>query len=93
VHFLGTRGRIEIEIPFNAPIDRPTRLFVDATASILSTCHRTHDCYQRLRRALKQQSRRARQRQFESHVPSSLQLPLTSMKSQSAPSEYSQHDH
>ncbi|MGA7693459.1 MAG: Gfo/Idh/MocA family oxidoreductase [Candidatus Sulfotelmatobacter sp.] len=29
VHFLGTRGRIEIEIPFNAPIDRPTRLFVD----------------------------------------------------------------
>jgi len=29
VHFLGTRGRIEIEIPFNAPLDRPTRLFVD----------------------------------------------------------------
>jgi predicted dehydrogenase len=29
VHFLGTRGRIELEIPFNAPIDRPTRLFVD----------------------------------------------------------------
>jgi len=29
VHFLGTRGRIEIEIPFNAPIDRPTRLFID----------------------------------------------------------------
>jgi predicted dehydrogenase len=29
VHFFGTKGRIEIEIPFNAPPDRPTRLFVD----------------------------------------------------------------
>jgi predicted dehydrogenase len=29
VHFLGTRGRIEIEIPFNAPIERPTRIFID----------------------------------------------------------------
>ncbi len=29
VHFVGTRGRIEMEIPFNAPIDRPTRLFID----------------------------------------------------------------
>lgn len=29
IHFLGTRGRIEIEIPFNAPIDRPTRIFID----------------------------------------------------------------
>jgi len=29
IHFLGTRGRIELEIPFNAPIDRPTRLFID----------------------------------------------------------------
>ena len=29
VHFLGTRGRIELEIPVNAPMDRPTRLFVD----------------------------------------------------------------
>ena len=28
-HFLGTRGRIEIEIPFNAPNDRPCRIFVD----------------------------------------------------------------
>jgi predicted dehydrogenase len=25
----GTRGRIEVEIPFNAPADRPTRIFVD----------------------------------------------------------------
>jgi predicted dehydrogenase len=29
VHFYGTKGRIEIEIPFNAPPDRPTRLFID----------------------------------------------------------------
>jgi predicted dehydrogenase len=29
VQFLGTKGRIEIEVPFNAPPDRPTRLFID----------------------------------------------------------------
>jgi predicted dehydrogenase len=29
VQFFGTRGRIEIEIPFNAPPDRPTRIFID----------------------------------------------------------------
>jgi predicted dehydrogenase len=29
MQFMGTRGRIEVEIPFNAPPDRPTRLFVD----------------------------------------------------------------
>ncbi len=34
VHFLGTRGRIELEIPFNAPPDRPTRLFIDATGDL-----------------------------------------------------------
>jgi predicted dehydrogenase len=34
VHFLGTRGRIELEIPFNAPNDRPTRLFLDATGDL-----------------------------------------------------------
>jgi predicted dehydrogenase len=34
VHFLGTRGRIEIEIPFNAPNERPTRLFIDATGDL-----------------------------------------------------------
>jgi len=28
-HFLGTKGRIELEIPVNAPPDRPTRLFID----------------------------------------------------------------
>ena len=28
VHILGTKGRIEIEIPFNAPTDKPTRLWL-----------------------------------------------------------------
>lgn len=35
VHFVGTRGRIEIEIPFNAPKDRPTRIFIDESGDIL----------------------------------------------------------
>jgi predicted dehydrogenase len=29
MQFLGTKGRIEIEIPFNSPPDRETRIFVD----------------------------------------------------------------
>jgi predicted dehydrogenase len=29
MHFFGTRGRIEVEIPFNAPPDRPVRIFID----------------------------------------------------------------
>ena len=29
VHLFGTRGRIEIPIPFNSPPDRATRIFVD----------------------------------------------------------------
>jgi predicted dehydrogenase len=33
VMIAGTRGRIEIEIPFNAPPDRPCRIFVDEGAS------------------------------------------------------------
>lgn len=34
VHFLGTRGRIEMEIPFNAPPDRPTRIFIDSSGDL-----------------------------------------------------------
>jgi predicted dehydrogenase len=34
IHFLGDRGRIEIEIPFNAPPDRPTRLFIDMSGDL-----------------------------------------------------------
>ncbi len=29
VQILGTKGRVEIEVPFNAPPDRPTRIFID----------------------------------------------------------------
>jgi predicted dehydrogenase len=32
--FLGTRGRIELEIPFNAPSDRPFSLFIDSTGDL-----------------------------------------------------------
>jgi predicted dehydrogenase len=35
VHLFGTQGRIEIEIPFNAPPDRPTRLFIDDGSDII----------------------------------------------------------
>ena len=34
VNLLGTRGRIEIEIPFNAPPDRPNRIFIDSTGDL-----------------------------------------------------------
>ncbi len=30
----GTRGRIEVEIPFNAPADRPTRIFIHDAADL-----------------------------------------------------------
>jgi predicted dehydrogenase len=30
LHFVGTKGRIELEIPVNAPPDRPTHLFIDS---------------------------------------------------------------
>jgi len=34
IHFLGTKGRIEIEIPFNAPPDRLCRLFIDLSGDL-----------------------------------------------------------
>jgi predicted dehydrogenase len=34
IHFLGTKGRIELEVPFNAAPDRPTRLFIDSTGDL-----------------------------------------------------------
>jgi predicted dehydrogenase len=33
-HFLGSKGRIELEIPVNTPTDRPTRLFIDSGADL-----------------------------------------------------------
>ncbi len=29
MHFFGTKGRVEVEIPFNAPPDRPVRIFIE----------------------------------------------------------------
>jgi predicted dehydrogenase len=29
MHFYGTAGHIEVEIPFNAPPDRPSRIFLN----------------------------------------------------------------
>ena len=34
VHVFGSRARLEVEIPFNAPPDRPCRLFVDDGSTI-----------------------------------------------------------
>jgi predicted dehydrogenase len=34
VQFLGTRGRIELEIPVNAPNDRPTRILIDSGSDL-----------------------------------------------------------
>jgi predicted dehydrogenase len=36
-HFYGTKGRIDIEIPFNAPRERPTRIFIDDGRDILGS--------------------------------------------------------
>ncbi|MGD0362683.1 MAG: Gfo/Idh/MocA family oxidoreductase [Bryobacteraceae bacterium] len=38
MHFFGTRGRIEIEIPFNAPPDRACRIFLDDQIETLPVC-------------------------------------------------------
>lgn len=37
VQFFGTTGRIEIEIPFNAPKDRATRIFIDGTGELFGS--------------------------------------------------------
>jgi predicted dehydrogenase len=43
VQVFGTRGRLEIEIPFNAPPDRPCRLFVDDGRDVFGTGIETVD--------------------------------------------------
>jgi predicted dehydrogenase len=43
IQILGTQGRIEIEIPFNAPPDRKTRLFVDNGADVFGSGMRTEE--------------------------------------------------
>jgi predicted dehydrogenase len=37
MQFLGTKGRIEIEIPFNAPPDRETRILIDDGKDVFGT--------------------------------------------------------
>jgi predicted dehydrogenase len=34
IQFLGSKGRIELEIAFNAPNERPTRLFIDSSGDL-----------------------------------------------------------
>jgi predicted dehydrogenase len=33
-HIMGTKGRIEMEIPFNAPPDKPSRIFVEIAGTV-----------------------------------------------------------
>jgi len=44
IHVLGLAGRIEIEIPFNAPNDRPCRIFVGDGADPLGARAETIEC-------------------------------------------------
>jgi predicted dehydrogenase len=37
MQILGSKGRIEVEIPFNAPLDRPCRIFVDDGRDVFGT--------------------------------------------------------
>ena len=34
IQFFGTRGRIEVEIPVNIPVDSPTRIFIDNSGDL-----------------------------------------------------------
>jgi predicted dehydrogenase len=43
VTIAGTAGRIELQIPFNAPIDRPTRILIDSGADLVGTGARSEE--------------------------------------------------
>ena len=43
VTIAGTAGRVEVLIPFNAPIDRPTRISVDSGADLIGTGARSEE--------------------------------------------------
>jgi predicted dehydrogenase len=43
VTIAGTKGRIEIGIPFNAPIDRPTRITIDTGADLVGSGARSEE--------------------------------------------------
>ena len=66
MQFFGTKGRIEVEIPFNAPNDRPSRIFIDNGSDLFGGGVRTEEfaslrpvCDSR-RRVLEGDSRRRR---------------------------------
>ncbi len=56
MHIFGTTGRIEVEIPFNAPSDRPTRIWVDGRTTTSAAPARSRS---RLRRWISTGSRRS----------------------------------
>ena len=43
MQFFGTKGRIEVEIPFNAPNDRPSRIFIDNGSDLFGGGVRTEE--------------------------------------------------
>jgi predicted dehydrogenase len=43
MQFFGTKGRVEVEIPFNAPPDRPCRVLVDNGADLFGSSVRKED--------------------------------------------------
>ncbi len=43
MQILGTKGRVEVEIPFNAPPDSPTRIFVDDGSDLFGRGIRTEE--------------------------------------------------
>ena len=55
VNIFGTTGRVEIEIPFNAPPDKPCKLWHQSGDQIEETqfpiCDRTHPCLRAQRRS------------------------------------------
>ena len=43
MQFFGTQGRIEVEIPFNAPNDRPCRIFIDDGSDLFGAGVKTEE--------------------------------------------------
>jgi len=43
MNFFGTKGRVEVEIPFNAPNDRPCRIFIDDGSDLFGGGVRSED--------------------------------------------------
>jgi predicted dehydrogenase len=41
MQFLGTKGRIEIQIPFNSPVTDPTRIFIDDGSDLVGSAIKT----------------------------------------------------